>query len=95
MVITSITTHYKRQFDLGNFQNVWFGIDVSANLEGGEQPEIVIDELMKKARQAVKDQAIPIIRANRNEVEHAFLSLPEEQQELIMDYAYNGGNENE
>ena len=101
-----ITVHYERKFNLGsdirNYNSLAIGVSVSAEVEpdidgidDGDPIQVVMDELFAQARQTVRDQAVPVIAHDRSKAVQAFMALPEETQNDIMQSLYNGNGESE
>ncbi len=88
--ITTVSATYERKFNLGDYNSAHIGITLWADLDDEDDPEKVRGSLFEQAKATVKAQAMPIISNQRAQVEKAFLGLPEEVQNEIMELAYNG-----
>lgn len=89
MNITEITITYGRKFNLGNYEQLHIDLSLTAQLDETDDATQAQTELFSIAKSQVRGQALPVITHGKNGVVEAFLSLPEEQQNEIMDLAYS------
>jgi len=91
MNITTINVTYGRKFNLGNYEQLHIELTASAELDEDDSTADCETQLFDHIKQQVKRQSLPVIAHSKTEVAQAFLALPEEQQNEIMDYAYSVG----
>lgn len=90
--VTTISVTYGRKFNLGDYNSAHIEISIWADLDLDEDdPQVVTEELYKEAKRQVKDQALPLIANQKAEIERAFLGLPTDVQNQIME-GYKNGN---
>jgi hypothetical protein len=81
--VTTISVTYERKFNLGDFNSAHIGVTVWADVEEGESPAVVADVLFAQAKDAVKEQALPLAK-KANATLTAFISgLPADVQATI------------
>ncbi|MBW4596260.1 MAG: hypothetical protein KME46_25980 [Brasilonema angustatum HA4187-MV1] len=64
MQIKTVAISYHRKFNLGDFESIDIGCDLWASLDEDEDSEACTQFLYMQAKQAVKDAAMPVIKAS-------------------------------
>lgn len=66
MKVKTISVVYGRKFNLGNYESAEIACTMWADLDDGESPEEKTQELYGKAKDAVKAQALPVVKDRPN-----------------------------
>lgn len=92
MRITTINVTYARTFNLGDYNSARFEVALSAELElaenaeeGDEDERAALEQLWQLAKDAVKAQALPVLRKREDEVAAIRSSLPPEVRSSIKE----------
>ncbi|MCP6758423.1 MAG: hypothetical protein NHB32_06495 [Fischerella sp. CENA71] len=64
MKTTTVSISYSRKFNLGNYESIELGCSLWAQVDGDEDSEAVTQFLYLQAKQAVKEAAMPVIKAS-------------------------------
>jgi hypothetical protein len=64
MQIKTVAISYHRKFNLGDYESLDIGCDLWASVDEDESEEACTQFLYMQAKQAVKDAAMPVLRAN-------------------------------
>jgi len=80
--IKTVSVHYERKFNLGDYNSATVGIQVWADVDH-EQADKAMRQLWAMAKENVRTQALPLVAKQRAQVEEAFLGLPQELKEEI------------
>lgn len=80
--IKTISVHYERKFNLGDYNSATIGIQVWADVDH-EQLDWAMRQLWGMAKENVRAQALPLVAKQKAEVEEVFLGLPQELREAI------------
>jgi predicted RNase H-like HicB family nuclease len=56
MEITEISAHYNRKVQLDQFEPIQHGVELTAVVEDGEDPETAYDELSERAEEMVENE---------------------------------------
>ena len=88
--ITTVSVTYERKVNLGDYNSAHIGISIWAELEEGDDPKAITEQLYEDAKGHVKAQTLPVVANHRAEVEKTFLGLPVEVQNQIMEGYTNG-----
>jgi hypothetical protein len=83
MTVKQITVTYMGTLNLGNFNSVKLGVTFEGLLDEGESPEETTRELFARARQAVREQAEPLVKNRQVQVNEVFKNLPIEVQQTL------------
>lgn len=76
MKTTSVTTHYERKLNTGDYSSVTLGTWITVELEPGDTPEDALTHGMALCREAVKDAAKPFVGRNGANVTEQFAGVP-------------------
>ncbi len=90
MQITKITVAFGSTVNLGNYNSARFDVALEAQLEAGDDPLLVAQQLHEQAREEARRQALPVIRRNNVQLEEVVRHLPEALQQQIM--SFNGAD---
>lgn len=88
--ITQVNVTYGRKFNLGDYNSAHIEISLWAELDEGDDAEAVTQDLWTQAKEAVKEQALPLHRRLHAEAEQIFAGLPVELREDIINTSTKG-----
>ncbi len=71
MKIGTVSISYSRKFNLGNYESRVLGCSLWAQVEEEEDAEGVVRFLSHQAKAAVKEAAMPVIKANEFQINKA------------------------
>ncbi|WP_026735970.1 hypothetical protein [Fischerella sp. PCC 9605] len=64
MKTTTVSISYSRKFNLGDYESIELGCSLWAQVDEDEDSERVTEFLYLQAKQAVKEAAMPVIKAS-------------------------------
>jgi hypothetical protein len=76
MKIGTVSVSYSRKFNLGNYESLELGCSLWAQVEDEEDAEGVVQFLYHQAKAAVKEAAMPVIKANEFQISKAKSQSP-------------------
>lgn len=76
MRTTSVTAHYERKLNTGDYSSVTLGTWITVELEPGDTPEDALAYGMALCREQVKDAAKPFVGRNGANVTAQFAGVP-------------------
>ena len=79
--VKTVSVHYERKLNLGDFNSATVGIQLWADVEPGEDLNVAMASLWGMAKENVKVQLAPLDQRIRAEVKNVFLGLPVTIQE--------------
>ncbi|MEA5624775.1 hypothetical protein [Nostoc sp. UHCC 0251] len=68
MKIGTVSVIYSRKFNLGNYESIELGCSLWAQVEDEEDADGVVKFLYHQAKAAVKEAAMPVIKANEFQI---------------------------
>ncbi|MBN3906717.1 MAG: hypothetical protein HWQ35_09185 [Nostoc sp. NMS1] len=71
MKIGTVSVSYSRKFNLGNYESIELGCSLWAQVEDEEDANGVVQFLYHQAKSAVKEAAMPVIKANEFQITKA------------------------
>ncbi|MHC5771900.1 MAG: hypothetical protein ACYTXI_41545 [Nostoc sp.] len=71
MKIGTVSISYSRKFNLGNYESLELGCSLWAQVEDEEDADGVVQFLYYQAKAAVKEAAMPVIKANEFQITKA------------------------
>jgi hypothetical protein len=71
MKIGTVSISYSRKFNLGNYESIELGCSLWAQVEEEEDASGVVQFLYHQAKAAVKEAAMPVIKANEFQITKA------------------------
>lgn len=71
MKIGTVSISYSRKFNLGNYESIELGCSLWAQVEEEEDADGVVQFLYYQAKAAVKEAAMPVIKANEFQISKA------------------------
>lgn len=71
MKIGTVSISYSRKFNLGNYESIELGCSLWAQVEDEEDADGVVQFLYHQAKAAVKEAAMPVIKANEFQISKA------------------------
>ncbi|MBE8969113.1 hypothetical protein IQ277_23680 [Nostocales cyanobacterium LEGE 12452] len=71
MKIGTVSINYSRKFNLGNYESIELGCSLWAQVEDEEDADGVVQLLYHQAKAAVKEAAMPVIKANEFQITKA------------------------
>ncbi|MHC5746712.1 MAG: hypothetical protein ACYTXT_33440 [Nostoc sp.] len=71
MKIGTVSVSYSRKFNLGNYESIELGCSLWAQVEEEEDADGVVQFLYHQAKAAVKEAAMPVIKANEFQISKA------------------------
>ncbi|ODH02953.1 hypothetical protein A4S05_21695 [Nostoc sp. KVJ20] len=71
MKIGTVSINYSRKFNLGNYESIELGCSLWAQVEDEEDASGVVQFLYHQAKAAVKEAAMPVIKANEFQISKA------------------------
>jgi hypothetical protein len=71
MKIGTVSISYSRKFNLGNYESLEVGCSLWAQVEDEEDASGVVQFLYHQAKAAVKEAAMPVIKANEFQISKA------------------------
>ncbi|ACC85136.1 hypothetical protein [Nostoc punctiforme] len=71
MKIGTVSVSYSRKFNLGNYESIELGCSLWAQVEDEEDASGVVQFLYHQAKSAVKEAAMPVIKANEFQISKA------------------------
>ena len=71
MKIGTVSVSYSRKFNLGNYESLELGCSLWAQVEDEEDADGVVQFLYYQAKVAVKEAAMPVIKANEFQISKA------------------------
>jgi len=78
MKLTKIRATYGGKLNLGNFQSAEITMTLEAELEAGEDRKAAYKQLFAMAREAVIEEARPLIQKRNAMIDGVFTNLPSE-----------------
>ena len=84
-----MTVRFGSTVNLGNFNSARFDVEASAELEAGDDPRNVANQLHELCREEARRQARPIVQRNNRKLDDVFHHLPDDVQEIIMEALEN------
>ena len=80
MKIKTVSVHYERKINLGDYNSATVGINLWADVDAEENEHLdeIMDGLWTMAKENVKAQALPLVRKQNAEVKEIFMGLPKE-----------------
>lgn len=80
--IKTISVTYERKLNLGDFNSAHIGATIWADLDGGEDEQLALDKVYAIAKDNVKKQAMPLLKAEPVSLNHreTFLGQPVESK---------------
>ena len=83
--VKTVSVHYERKFNLGDYNSAAIGINIWADVEEDEDLHGVMDSLWTMAKENVKAQAMPLVNNSKAEIKQIFMGLPVEVQAQIQE----------
>ena len=83
MKLKTISVTYGRKINLGDFNNANIEINLSAELDEGDDEAQAASDLWEMAKNNVKAQALPLMGKATAKVENIFMGLPVKIQESL------------
>ncbi|MBN3957383.1 hypothetical protein [Nostoc sp. NMS8] len=71
MKIGTVSISYSRKFNLGNYESIELGCSLWAQVEDEKDADGVVQFLYYQAKAAVKEAAMPVIKANEFQISKA------------------------
>jgi predicted kinase len=71
MKIGTVSINYSRKFNLGHYESIELGCSLWAQVEDEEDADGVVQFLYHQAKAAVKEAAMPVIKANEFQISKA------------------------
>ena len=84
MRITTISVHYERKLNTGDFSSATIGINLWADLDDGEDAPTATAALYAEAKTQVKAQLLPLVSKTEAQAREIFLGLPVEVQQAAL-----------
>ncbi|MCC5666964.1 hypothetical protein LC653_24505 [Nostoc sp. CHAB 5784] len=85
MKISTVSVSYSRKFNLGNYESLEVGCSLWAQVEDEEDADGVVQFLYYQAKTAVKEAAMPVIKANEFQINKAKSQKKATTDEGIME----------
>lgn len=89
MEIKTISVTYQRKFNLGDYESVEVGCSLWGQIDPEEDPEGATQFLFEQAKAAVKEAAMPLIKASSHQMHKAQMykqSAKQNHQEELEDF---------
>jgi hypothetical protein len=81
MQVKTIAVTYGRKFNLGDYNSANIEASAWADLDEGEAYTDAYEQLFQEVKEAVKTQALPLVRKMTADMQEAYAGLPKELQE--------------
>jgi hypothetical protein len=85
VTVKTVSVTYGRKFNLGDYNSATVDCTLWADVSDDQDLDAAMHGLWDMAKANVKEQAIPLLSKQAAKVENAFLGLPVELQQTIMD----------
>ena len=78
MQVKTVSITYGRKFNLQDFNSAHIEVSTWADLDEGDDPQEVTARLFSEAKEAVKEQAMPLVRKVTADMQEVYAGLPKE-----------------
>lgn len=76
MKTTSVTAHYERKLNTGDYSSVTLSAWATVEVEEGDEPTAALAGAMDLCREQVKESAAPFVKKNGVSMNEQFAGLP-------------------